>query len=119
MANLAVGTEVFDEYCTSTNSTSVAKCAKTVESHNKRIPSAKGKYPVEWQYVSITFECKHFGTHKITKASRLEKGKCKTLDLSVNFKLESHMSKGLQGDWTALALKNATVAIRGEQLGII
>ncbi|GFO15177.1 hypothetical protein PoB_004168200 [Plakobranchus ocellatus] len=76
MANLAVGTEVFDECCTSTNSTFVAKCAKTVESHNKRIPSAKGKYPVEWQYVSITFECKHFGT--ITKASRLEKGKCKS-----------------------------------------
>ncbi|GFN87482.1 hypothetical protein PoB_001398800 [Plakobranchus ocellatus] len=78
MANLAVGTEVFDEYCTSTNSTFVAKCAKTVESHNKRILLAKGKYPVEWQYVSITFECKHFGTYKITKASPLEKGKCKS-----------------------------------------
>ncbi|GFO15476.1 coiled-coil domain-containing protein 51 [Plakobranchus ocellatus] len=48
MADLAVGTEVFDECCTSTNSTFVAKCAKTVESYNKRIPSAKGKYPVEW-----------------------------------------------------------------------
>ncbi|GFN81002.1 hypothetical protein PoB_000750800 [Plakobranchus ocellatus] len=78
MANLAVGTEVFDEYCTSTKSTFVAKCAKTIESHNKRIMSAKGKYPVEWQYVSIAFECKHFGTYKITKASHLENGKCKS-----------------------------------------
>ncbi|GFO45008.1 hypothetical protein PoB_007151300 [Plakobranchus ocellatus] len=102
MVNLAVGTEVFDKYCTSTNSTLVAKCAKPVESHNKRILSAKGKYPVEWQYVSITFECKHFGTYKITKASRLEKGKCKSRKLSDAEKKYSAFDRELLASYSAV-----------------
>ncbi|GFN84835.1 hypothetical protein PoB_001134100 [Plakobranchus ocellatus] len=56
--------QVFDEYYTSTASKCSAKRVKTVESHDKRVMFAKGKYPVEWRYISITFECKHFGTCK-------------------------------------------------------
>ena len=56
--------QLLDSHCTDTGALFVARCARSVSTHNNAAKTEKGRYPEDWKYVSVRAECKHYGTYE-------------------------------------------------------
>ena len=63
--------QLLDSHCTVTGALFVARCARSISTHNNAAKTEKGRYPEDWKYVTVCYECKHYGTYEsVSKGKR-------------------------------------------------